>query len=259
MVSQIELFAQLRDGRSVNPSVIPRSAVHVNMIIQPHASFTPLFPPRSYPTDISPVVITEKQHHVIRHLETFVIIPLYLRKHRPKLRYSGRVFPMYTSENFTLSFNHIRQHSHVLLIRAASHGHIPITAHSDGHDTFVLTAPFRPFDEERINAFFISGVIPRPYFFPPLGIILMRTHHRLMMGSAHHDAHIVCQLSVRRVILIKRTGPHGRPHVVGFQPEQQFEHMGIKATVEPTELRGCPTAKARPFVVQENATVFHFR
>ena len=174
------------------------------------------------------------------------------------MRYFGRVFSMYPSEYFTLSFNDIRQYSHILLIRATSHGYISIATHPDGHDTLVLTTSFRPFDEERIYTLLIRSIIPRTDLLPAFGIIFMRTHHRFMMRSTHHDTHIVCQLSVRQVILIKRTGPHGRPHIVGFQPEQQFEHVRIKTAVEPTELFGSPSPKARPFIVQENTTIFHF-
>src|SRR5574344_1422357 len=86
LVCQIQLLANLGCSCCVYPSVVPGSTVHVNVVVHAHASFACLFLLWSCATDVSPVVVAEKQGDIIRNCETSIVIALHLGEDGPQLR-----------------------------------------------------------------------------------------------------------------------------------------------------------------------------
>ena len=80
-----------------------------------------------------------------------------------------------------------------------------------------------------------------------------------MMAGTHDDAHVVCQLRRKWVIFVETAVPHGGPEVVGFQTEHEFKDAGVCLGIDASKLVVTPRAERRPLVVDEYATVFHFR
>ena len=80
-----------------------------------------------------------------------------------------------------------------------------------------------------------------------------------MVTGAHHNAHLISQTGRFRVVLVEVGAPHGRPEIVGFQAKQQFKYFLIGLGVDATEMLGTPCAKARPFVVDEDAAILYGR
>lgn len=78
LVGKVELFAELRDGRSVHPTVVPRASVHVDVVVEPHAAAAIALLQRSHAPDITSVVVAEEQEHVVGHGEALVIVALHL-------------------------------------------------------------------------------------------------------------------------------------------------------------------------------------
>jgi hypothetical protein len=96
----------------------------------------------------------------------------------------------------------------------------------------------------------IAGRVTQPVPF------LVRPHHRLDVGSAHHDAVGVGEFRVQRIVLVETVVPHRRPKGVGLQTQQQFKDVRIKGVVVIAEFVLHPARKVRCFIVQKNAAVF---
>ena len=101
---------------------------------------------------------------------------------------------------------------------------------------------------------------------------LLRAQHRFLMRSAHHNAVLIGQLGVGRIVFVKGVIPHRRPEVVRAQPQEHFEYPGIKfvAVIRdslgnrrvPAQRRRAkffshPVGQVGRFVVEEDAAIFH--
>ena len=68
-------------------------------------------------------------------------------------------------------------------------------------------------------------------------------------------------LAVLRIIRIKTPTPHGRPHKVTTQTQNQFEHTSIKTMI--TIIRAIsvlhPSGQARSLVIQKDTPILHRR
>ena len=51
------------------------------------------------------------------------------------------------------------------------------------------------------------------------------------MGGSHDDAIFVGQFGVQRVVFVEAIVPHGRPEVIGFEPQQQFKDVGVELVI----------------------------
>ena len=56
-IGQMQLFAQLGDGRGVHPTVVPRTTVHVDMIVQAETALALTLKVASFAADVAPVVV----------------------------------------------------------------------------------------------------------------------------------------------------------------------------------------------------------
>jgi hypothetical protein len=84
-------------------------------------------------------------------------------------------------------------------------------------------------------------------------------HQRLVVRRAHHDAHLVGQRAVFRIVVVERIAPHRRPQVVAAHAQDQLEQLAVEPVVESAELLLGPAGQRRRLVVQEDAAVTHDR
>ena len=103
----------------------------------------------------------------------------------------------------------------------------------------------------------VSGEAPLAVTLAALPVLLGQCH-RLVVRGAHHDAHPVGKNTILRVVVIEGTAPHGGPHVVGLQTQQQFEYVLVHLGIDAAELLVAPVAKRGPLVVDEYTSVSHF-
>ena len=155
--------------------------------------------------------------------------------------------------------HHVTQHFHVFLIISLAHGHVAITAHTYGDKIVKTLIALQSVTEELVEVLLISGIVPCAYFLAALGVLLVGTHHGLMVGSAHDDAIPVGQDRILRIVLVEGGSPHGGPEIVGLQTQQKLKQVGVHLGIQSSELPRSPSAKRRPLVIDENAAIFHFR
>ncbi len=85
----------------------------------------------------------------------------------------------------------------------------------------------------------------------------MRAHHGFVVRSGHYNSHFVGQNRVDGIVAVETGPPHGRPHIIPFQAQDQFKNFFVKFMVKPAVIFHSPAAQRGFFVVQENTAVFH--
>ena len=151
------------------------------MIVQAHSTFPFLFFCGTDTANISPIIITKHQKHIIRYRKSLIIIALYLCKNRPCLWNLCRIFTINLMYQFTLTFYDRIQRSHILFITSFAHGYITIATHTDSYQIIISLITLKTFLEKTVYSFPIYYVIPRTYFLSPPSILFVRSHHRFMM------------------------------------------------------------------------------
>ena len=93
------------------------------------------------------------------------------------------------------------------------------------------------------SVFGVCRVVPRAcaVAFP----LLLRAQHGLVMRGAHDDAVFVCQLGIQRIIFVEGVVPHRGPEVVGLQPQQQLEYLGVELVVVVPDTSRAPSPRAK--------------
>src|ERR1019366_1612698 len=101
----------------------------------------------------------------------------------------------------------------------------------------------------------ILSVVPQTLAVPlPF---LLGPQHRLVMRSAHHDAPLVSDLGIQRIVLIEGVAPHGGPKIVALQSKDQLEDLFIELVIVSAVLLLHPAAQRRRFVVEEDTAILH--
>ncbi len=259
LVSQVQLLAHLGNGGGVHPSVVPRPAVHVDMVIETQTALPVALLLRTNAADVTPVVVAEEQGHVVGSGQPGIIVPLHFRIDRPELRNGGGVFAVHPPENVALTAHHLLQRLDILGIVALAHRHVAVAAHANGDEVLVVFVALHALKEEAVDARAVRHIVPRPHLVAALAVLVVRAHHRLVVGGAHHDAVLIGQIGVHRVVLVEVAAPHRRPQVVGLQTQQQFKQVGVHLGVVAPEVGSRPGAERRLLVVDEDATIFHLR
>jgi hypothetical protein len=80
-----------------------------------------------------------------------------------------------------------------------------------------------------------------------------------MVRGAHDDGVVVGEGLVGRVVHIEGIAPHGRPHIVGLEAQEELEDLLVHFAVDAAEFFRGPAGKRRRLVVKENAAVFDCR
>ena len=257
MVSQRELFAQLRNGCGSHPAVVPRAAVHIYVVVKPHSALAPTFLCRAGAAQVAPVVVAEEQQNVVGHGEALVVITLHLGEDGPQLGHFRGVAAVHLLYYVTLSGHHVAQDGHVLGVASVAHGHVAVAAHAYGYYVVVSLVALKSCGEEAVKTGFVGGVVPFSHLVSPPCVFLVGAHHRLVVARSHYDAVHVGHLGVKRVVLVEGRVPHGRPEVVGLQAQEQLEKVGVHLGVKPSEARRGPSPERGPLVVYEDAAVLY--
>ena len=150
--------------------------------------------------DISPVVIGNKDGHVIRNPETLLIVLLNFLIKSPDLRGLFSRPPCNTTDDPALILNHIFKKSK---IRLTAHSLVTITSHAYSDYILRTLHPFDTFTEELVNDLLVRPVIPCTISLAVTRPFLMIPGHRLMMRSSHYHTHLISDPAVFRIIGIK--------------------------------------------------------
>ena len=81
---------------------------------------------------------------------------------------------------------------------------------------------------------------------------------RLMSAQSplFRAAVFVGEAGIEGIVGGERIVPHRGPKIVGFQPQQEFEQVCVKAVIEPAEFFLGPAGERGRFVIEENPPVF---
>ena len=228
------------------------------MVIESETALALSLKVTSLAANVAPVVVTEQQRHVVGHGESRIVVTLHLGKDGPQLRY-GIGTSIDVLDDLALSFNHLAERLHVFCIIALAHRHVTVTPHADGDEIVVGLVAFHALAEELVDALLVRGIVPWSDSILPMKVLLVRPHHGFMVRGSHHDAHLIGEPWTLGVVFIEGCRPHGRPEIVGLQTQQQFKDVLVCLGVDPAEMVGAPCAERWPFVIDEDATVFHLR
>ena len=99
----------------------------------------------------------------------------------------------------------------------AAHCSVTVTAHADGDDILVVFGAADAFAEEAVDNLLVGGVVPHAILLAVTGPLLVVACHRFVVRRSHHDAHLVGQNGVERIVGVEGVAPHCRPHIVGLQ------------------------------------------
>ena len=240
------------------------------MIIHAPSSGTFAFFRIGQTTYISPIIIAKQHDYIIRYAQPHIIKALYLFIYGPHLRPLIGGPASHVLYDSTLVLDYFLEQIHIIFVTVdilmvctffSAHRCITVATHANGNQVFGIFHSFYSFTEKTIEHFLIGRIIPYSVLFPFACPLLMVTRHRFMMGSSHYNSHIMSRLAVFGIIRIKAPRPHGRPHKVSSQAENQLENAGIKTVVSIIGSIGMlyPSRKTRSFIVQKYTPVFYCR
>ena len=207
-----------------------------------------------YAAHIAPVIIAQKNEHIIRHRHTLVVILQYLLIQSPYLRrFLGRTLGHFL-DNAPLVLHDILQE---LGVGLSTHRLVTITTHTNGNQVFCSLCPLNTLTEELIECLLVFLVIPRTVLFAMASPFLMVPSHGLMVGCTDNNAHFIGQFTVLGVVSIESPAPHGRPQEITLQTENQLKHFLVEIMTAVIGAEGVlhPRRQTRSLVVDEDSTV----
>ena len=261
-VCEVHLLGDLRKRVGVDPLVGERPAMHVEVVIDAGAAAALALVEGRQAPEVAGVVVRPEQRHVFRRAQPTLVVPLYLREERPELRDLRGIGPHFFGQDPALVGEDAFEQLHVGLDTAgADHGLVAVAPHPDRDQVFVILVARNALAEEPLQGPGVGGIVPLAVavLLAPTGPLLVRAHHRLMVGGAHDDAVLIGQTRIVRIVLVEGVVPHRRPEVVGPQAQEQLEDLRIEPRVQPAELLLGPTGQARSLVVEEDAAILHGR
>ena len=253
VVGQRQLLEHLLRLRDVEPLGIAGSAHVVYMVVDAPTALAAALGSCRHAAYVAPVVVADEYHHVVRHAESGVVVVLHLLIECPHLRGLLGRLARHVLYNLALV---VDDALHQLGVGLVAHGLVAVATHADGHNVLGAVHALDTLAEELVELRLIGLVVPSAPLTAMTGILLMVAGHRLVVRGAHHNAHPVGGLAILRVVGIEGPTPHGGPHHVALQAENQLEHLLIEAVVAvvgaPRVLH--PRRQARSLVVEEDAT-----
>ena len=220
-------------------------------------------------------VIAPQQRHVVWHLQTVVIGIEHLFVGTEHLRNLLDRLVDIAAQHVALVVDGLLHQGHTFLRAVGSlHRIVVDAAKTEGIGILVLAVGFYaslPIVLHRLpvgdvveiaKAFFTLSLRLSIYCFPLSFIV---AQHLFTMRRTHHNGILICQTGILRIVIESLcTRMHGRPEVVGFQSEQQFENLlvGLGTNLASIFVKGllcpaCPTSEA--LVVDKNATILYRR
>ena len=260
LVGEVHLLPDLGQRIRIDPLVRERPAVHVHVEIHAEATLAAAFGGRRQATQIADIVVRQHQRHVVGDLQPGIVIFIDFGEQHPHLRHLfGGLAHALGDDAPLVGDDAFEQFDVGLDTAGALQRDIAVAAHPDRHDDLVFAIADDPLAEEFGDRRPVGRIVPRAVaiVLAVVGPFLVRAHHRLVMRRAHHDAELLGERSVRRIVDRERIVPHRRPQVIGPQPEQQLEQLAVELRVHPAEFLGGPARQARGLVIQEDAAILH--
>ena len=222
VVSQRKLLEHLLCLGHIQPLSVTRCTHIVHMVVDAPSTCALCI---GHTADITPVVIADKDGHIVRHIHTCIEVVLHLLIESPHLWSLLRRTLCHFLDDATLVHHDVLEQ---FRIGISTHRSIAITTHTDGHDVVSTLHTLDTLTEELIQLLLILCIVPRTPFLTVAGIFLMVACHRFVMARTHNHTHFVSRLQVLRVVSIESPAPHGRPQHITLQTQNQFEHLGIE-------------------------------
>ena len=198
------------------------------MVVKSPSSFVLTLLGIGHSAHVAPVVIAEQDEHIVGHLHSLVIIVKHFFIKSPYLRsLLGRTLG-HISNNLTLV---LHDALHQFRIGLFAHRLIAVAAHTNRHDIIRAFHALNTFTKETVQILLVRMIVPRAPALTVAGILLMVTCHRFMMGSTHHYAHFIGCFHILGIIGIESPAPHGRPHIVALQAQNQFKNLLVETMV----------------------------
>ena len=216
------------------------------MVVDARTPGAALFCGGGQAAEVAPVVVAPEQSDVVRHPHAALIVALHLFVERPALRYPREVRQDEVPNHLPLIRHDAFKQRDTFSLR---HGLIAVAAHAQRNDLFKVPGALQSLCPEGEQFGVVLGIIPGMRPVAGAAPLFPGTHHRLMVRSAHDDAVFVSELGVERVVRSKGIVPHRGPKIVGFQPQQQFEHIRVEAVVEAPEFLFGPARQRGGLVV----------
>ena len=283
LISGLQLLPHLGDMRHGEPLAGSRRTIIAYMIIHTIAALVEIFLSIRKSAHMTEVVIAKHHDDIIGHLESLVIIIEHLTVECPDLWGLGGWFPGDISYDFSLFRNDLFHQPEVSLSTTCiGHRTIFVTSHTDGHELVVTLAILDSLSEETFDGILVGQPVPFTVAIVLLmsNPLLLRALHRLMVRGTHHDAILISQSGILRIILIEAVAliqsvlilqdryqrlvfleraPHGRPEAVCLEAKEEFEDMGIHLAVHAPKLISSPGGHTRELIIDEETTIFHLR
>ena len=210
------------------------------MIVDSPTTFALAFGGCGQFADIAPIVVAQKDNHIVGHTQTQIVILLHLLVKCPNLlALIGRT-ARNIGNNFPLIINNILKQAlillivrHILVVVAllAAHCSVAIAAHTNGYKVLVVLRALDSLTEKLVDNGFVRRIVPNAVLIAVTHPLLVIARHRLVVRRAHHNAELVSGAAVFGVIGIESPTPHCGPHKVSAQTKNQFEHIGIEMVV----------------------------
>ena len=236
----MKLFPKILNGRNVEPLRISRRAHIINVIVDSPTAFALAFGGSGQFADIAPIIVAQKNNHIVRHTQAQIVIGLHFFVERPNLLpLAGR-----TARNignyFSLIINNILKQTLIFLIIRdilvvvaflAAHRGIAIAAHTNGNQVLVVLRALDSLTEKLIDNGFVRRIVPNAVLIAATHPLLVVAGHRLVVRRAHNNAELIGSAAIFGVIGIESPTPHCWPHKVSAQTKNQFKHIGIETVV----------------------------
>ena len=256
VVCQRQLFPHVLRRGDVEPLGVAWCTHIVNVIVESPAAWVLAFLCIWHAANVAPVVVAEQHDDVIGHLHALVIVVEHLFVECPHLRSLVCWLSRYFLYDAPLVLNDGLKQTSISVLR---HRLVAVATHSYGHNILSSLHAFYAIAEELVKILLVSGIVPCAVFFSVACILLVVARHWLMMAGAHDDTHLVGSTAVLGVVGIECPSPHGWPHEVSTQAENQLEHFRIETVVAvvgaPCVLY--PRGEAWSLVVEEESAVAH--
>ena len=179
VVGQRQLFEHLLRLCDVEPLRVARRSHVVNVVVDAPATLAgPLLRRHGHTADVAPVVVADENHHIVGHLQSGIIVVLYLFIECPHLRGLLCWFLRHLLDDAALIGNDA---VHQLRVGLVAHGLVAVAAHADGHDVLGTIHALDALTEELVELRLVRLVVPGTPLAAVTGILLVVTGHRLVV------------------------------------------------------------------------------
>ena len=254
-VGLCELLPHEQGRESAQPEVIVRASPIGHMIIQSITTLSQTLLFVGEMTNVAIIIVCPHQGDIVRHLQPCVINVEHFLVGNKDLWNLADIRIHVSGQQLPLVINHLLQIEEFLLSGLHTlHGTIVHPTHTYCIDHILPLHLLQPLCPKLLHLRAVGHIVVLPHS-SHLPLRSWRCAHRLAMGTSHIDTILVrhfaiaCYGEKRFAHLV-----HGRPVVVGSQPQHQLENplVGFR-TYHPS----APRQNAPVFIVNEDASISH--